>query len=338
MKTRLILLLLVLLGSQFQVVQAETEALSPQQLDDSIRINIWYGGWEADYTKTAYEMMFSYRNISDLHLYAGFGDAEQVFYDRSKTYAGAYYFYQDYSYFKLFFSEKNYEYPLDPQTLVANPDSSSYDQVPGVEFEISNLFSNGFRATVGYEVTQPNFFYDPDRSIENIKLYTELSIPTVIPQLRTKLYAALLRDPDPKLTEIKGRDNPHTSGGIAAITTVKYQTSTHKGVAIEYIANIWELEIKYLENRDLDGSYDYSLLNQYIYRLDPKRYLQFDYVYDTYSNESYLAGKTADVIMLSYYQEISAKYKFGIGYKQISVPDSDDSTAFISLQVKTGVL
>lgn len=336
MKTYFVLLLLF--GLHCQAVVAATAPMTQEQLDNSLRIDFWYGGWEADYTKTAYEMMLSYRNIEDLHLFAGYGDSEQVFYDRSKLYSGVYYFYQEYAFFKVFVTQKDYDYPVDADTLKANPDSSSYDKVPGLEIELSHLFNKDLRGTLSYELFHPNFFHDPDTTITNHKLNAQLDIVTAIPELRTKLYAAILRDPDPDKTEIKGRDNPQTSSGVATTTNVVFKSSSLLGVVVEYVKDKWELEVKFLENRDLDESYDYSLLNKFIYRLDAEKILRLDYVYDKFSDQSSLSGQTADVTMISYYQQYSPKYKFGVGFKHISVPNQDEDAVFISLQIKTGVL
>ena len=338
MKMSLLFCIMFLINLPLKNAAAETQALTQQEMDDSVRVDLWYGGWEPDYTKTAYEMMLSYRGIKDMHLFAGYGDAEQVFYDRTKVYAGGYFFYQNYSYFKAFVSQKDYDYPIDPITQSSNPDSSSYDKVPKLDLELSHRFNEDFRSTFTFEIFRPNFFYDPDTTITNYKLSAELYIVTAVPALRTKLYAAMLHDPDPDKTEIKGRDNPLTTLGTASNTNVSFRTSSLFGAAVEYVNDKWELEVKLLENRDLDESYDYSLLNRFIYRLDNKRKLQFDYVYDKFSTRSNLSGQTADVYMASYYQQLSPGIKFGAGIKHIGVPNRNENTAFVYLQFKSGIL
>jgi hypothetical protein len=308
-----------------------------EQLDQSLRIDFWYGGWEADYTKTAYEMMFSYRNLGNLHLYGGFGDSKQVYYDRSKVYAGGYFFFQDSSYFKTFVSQKTYDYPVNPVTRTVNPDSSSYHREPKLEFELYHQFKENLRGRLSYEISRPTFFYDPNATVTNHKLGTELGMDTPIPGLHTKLYAAMLHDPDPNLTEIKGRNNSRTAMGTATTTAVVYKNTFLYGGAVEYVRDMWEVEVKLLQNRDLDNSYNYSLLNKLIYRLDDKRYLQFDYLHDVFSNQSNYAGKTADVHLISYYQQYSQRLKFGFGAKRIAVPGRTDDTAFVFLQANTGL-
>ena len=281
--------------------------------------------------------MFSYRNLGNLHLYAGFGDSKQIYYDRSKVYAGGYYFFQDSSYIKSFVSQKTYDYPVNPVTRTVNPDSSSYHKEPKLEFELYHQFRENLRGRLSYEISRPTFFYDPNASVTNHKLGSELGIDTPIHGLHTKLYAAMLHDPDPNLTEIKGRNNSRTALGTATTTAVVYKNTFLYGGAVEYVRDMWEVEVKLLQNRDLDNSYNYSLLNKLIYRLDDKRYLQFDYLHDVFSNQSNYAGQTADVHLVSYYQQYSQRLKFGFGAKRIAVPGRTDDTAFVFLQANTGL-
>lgn len=308
------------------------------RLENSLRVDFWYGGWEADYTKSAYELMLSYRDLGKLHLFTGIGDAKQIYYNRSKVYAGGYYFYQDSSYIKAFVAKKTYDYPTDPATLTVNPDSSSYRTEPKLELELSHRFKEDLLGRLSYEVTRPSFFHDPSASVTNQKLGGELNVATPLPGLHAKLYAALLRDPDPSATEIRGRDNPRTALGAATNTAVVYKTSRLYGAAIEYVWDKWEVEVKLLQNRDLDDSYDYSIFNKLIYRVDDDRHLQVDYLHDEFSGQSNFAGQSADVQLFSYYQRYSPKLKFGVGFKRIAVPNRTDDTAFVFVQANTGLL
>ncbi len=334
------LFLCALLSSWFVCQNAFAEVdkpLNQEQLDRSLRLDFWYGGWEADYTKKAYELMASYRGVDNLHLLGGFGKANNVYYDRSKVYAGAYYFYEEYSYIKTLVSLKKYDYPINPATLTINPDSSSYHREPKLELELSRSLTDRLRGNFSYEISHPNFFHDQDTSITNHKLGAELIFVTANPELHAKLYASMLHDPDPNTTEIKGRDNLLTPLGVAAATSVNYQNSTLFGGAADYVKEKWELEIKFLENRDLDNSYDYSLLNKFIFRLDDKSHVRLDYLHDKFSSQSNYAGRTANVYMISYYRELSQELKFGFGLKHIGLPNQSNDTAFIFLQAKTGV-
>ena len=319
-------------------IAANSKPINQVPLDKTLRVDFWYGGWEADYTKTAYELMLSYRNLGNLHVYTGFGDAKQVYYNRSKFYAGAYYFYDESSYLKAFVTQKTYEYPIDPTTLSANPDSSSYRKEPKLEIEQYHRFSETLRERLAYEISRPGFFHDPDATVTNHKLSAELDLTTPLPGLGAKIYAAMLHDPDPNLTEIKGRNNPRTTLGTATNTAVVYKNSYLFGGAVEYIRDTWEAEVKLLQNRDLDNSYNYSVLNKFVYRIDDARYFQFDFLHDVFSSQSNYAGQTANVHLVSFYQKYSPRLKFGTGFKRIDVPGRTDDTAFIFLQFNTGLV
>ena len=331
------LILIAVLKCQLALA-ADNRELTAKNLDKGLNIDFWYGGWEPDYTKTAYEAMFSYRAIDKIHLYAGLGDSKQVFYDRTKIYAGGYYFYEDYSYIRLFISRKKYDYPIGPGAITPNPDSSSYDKVPRLELEVSQYFSKDTRGTLTYELSRPNFFHDKNTTITVQKLGGELSMVAADPKWHPKIYASLLRDPDPNKTEIRGFDNPLTPLGVATSTQVAFRTASLLGGAVQYAEDDWDLEVKYLQNRDLDNSYNYSLLNKFAYRIDDNRSIQLDYVYDKFSNQSNLPGMNANVYMASYFQQISPGVRYGLGYKHIDIPNRVQDTGFIYIQAKTGVL
>ena len=317
---------------------AKNPPVVPDRLNESLRVDFWYGGWEADYTKSAYELMFSYRDLGNLHLFAGFGNARQIYYDRSKIYAGGYLFFDSNSYLKTFVTRKTYEYPIDPTTLTVNPDSSSYHKEPKLEFELSHRFDEILLGRVSYEISHPSIFHDPGASVTNHKLGSEIIVSTPLSGLHTKIYAAMLHDPDPNLTEIKGRDNPRTALGTASTTKVIYKNSYLFGGAIEYVRDKWEIEVKLLQNRDLDNSYKYTLLNKFIYRIDDDRQFQIDFLHDEFSSQSNYSGLTANVHLYSYYQRYSPRLKYGLGFKRIDVPGRTDDTGFVFVQVNTGAL
>ncbi len=310
---------------------AENKDSGNKPQDDRLRIDLWNGGWEPDYTKTAYEAMLTYQATDKLRLNGGYGNAEQVYYDRSKFFAGGYYFYEDYSYLRAHFNQKKYKYPITPGALAPNPDSSSYDKVPRYEFEVSHYFNKDLRGTVSYELSRPNFFHDTSTTITLHKLSGE-AIMAASSIFRPKLYASILRDPDSKKTEIRGRDNSSTPMGVATATNVAFKSSSLLGAAVEYVESAWNAEVKYLQNRDLDDSYDYSLLSNVSYRIDNSSTLRLDHVYDKFSTDSNLSGKKANVYMASYYYQFSPGTKIGAGVKHIDVPGQTEDTGFVYLR------
>jgi hypothetical protein len=295
------------------------------------------GGWEADYTKGSYEAMLSYGGIDKLDLNAGYSYADQVYYTRHKVYANGYYFYNPNSYLKLNLAYKDYNYPVDPAVQKPNPDSNSYDIVPVIELEVSHWLRKDLRSTLTYEYFRPNFFHDKDSSANNHKVSAEVYYITPLDYLRFKAMFALLRDPDSKKTEIKGRNNPNTSLGIAASTDIQYQIQSLLGVGAEYVRGKWNAEFKYLPNRDLDSSYRYSLLAGVGYEFTDKISGRFDYVYDEYSSESNYPGKTAKVYLASVFYKLNPTIDLGVGYKFIDLPTQDDNAGFLTIAYKTGL-
>lgn len=338
LRTLMPCLLITLTTTATPLLAKDTPKQNTAQLDKGLTLDAWYGGWEPDYTKTAYEAMLSYRAIDKLHLFTGMGESKQVFYDRSKIYGGAYYFYEDYSFFKMFLSERTYKYPTLPGAVAPNPDANSYEKVPKLELEVSQYIDKNMRTTVSYELSQPNFYHDKGTKFTVHKLGAELAVNTPIPQLRAKVFTSILRDPDPNTTTIIGFANQAIGPTAATATTVNFRNTSLFGGAVQYVAPQWNLETKYMQNRDLDNSYDFSLLNKFSYQLTDESALQLDYVHDVFSNQSNLRGNTANVYMASYYKQHSKDIKYGFGLKHIGVPNNTQDTAFVYLQFRSGVV
>jgi len=295
------------------------------------------GGAEADYTTDSYEAALSYGGVDRLELNAGYGYTENIYYTRDKFFGSAYYFYRPDSYFKVYAAQKDYDYPVDSAVQKPNPDTNSYDTVPVFEAEISHWLTKNFRGSFIYEYFRPTFFYDQDSTASNHKFTTEAYYITPNPAIRLKAMFAVLRDPDSQSTEIKGRDNLNTAPGEAAETDVHYKTTSLLGAGIEYSKDRWNAEIKYLPNRDLDDSYDYSILAGLAYDFTERLTGRFDYVYDKYSTDSNYSGETANVYLLSALYGITPSTDIGVGYKRLSLPTSDDNAAFLTFSYKTGL-
>lgn len=306
--------------------------------DRGLQIRGWIGGWEPDYTKEGYEGMLFYDGLNRLNLYAGYSYSDQVYYNRKKVYVSGYYFYRPDSYMKLYLARKDYDYPVDPAVLKPNPDSNSYDKVPVAELEVSHWFIKTVRGTLAYEYFRPDFFYDQNTLAENRKISAEIYYLLPVDYLKVKVIYANLKDPDPDKTEIKGRDNLKTPIGTAAVTDIRYQTSSLLGGALEFDWDQWSAELKYLPNRDLDNSYKYSFLTNVGYEFNPRLSTRLDYVYDKYSATSSFAGETAKVYMMSALYALNDRIDLGIGYKLIHVPRGNENTGFVSLSYKTGLV
>jgi tetratricopeptide (TPR) repeat protein len=306
------------------------EDLESLRLSRGIGVMFMAGGWEPDYTTESYELMLSYKGYENLDLYAGLGYADQVYYERTKYYAKGYYFYKPDAYFKTAVFYKNYDYPVATTPV---PDSNSYDKVLTLEFEVSQWLTDDLRGAVIYEYIRPNFFHDPDTSATNHKVTAEAFYKTFYEPLRLKAFFAILRDPDPDRTVIKG--SPSAPAG--ASTSVEYQTQTLFGGGAEYVKGKWEAELKYIPNRDLDSSYSWSILAALGYQFTDRVRGRFDYVHDKFSSKSNFSGETADVYLGSVFYQVSQSLDLGAGLKHLSLPTEDDDTAFVTLSYKTGL-
>lgn len=310
------------------------EDLEDLRLRRGLVLNLMAGGWEADNTTEKYEGMLEYGGFDRTNLNGGYSYSKNPYYSRHKAYANGYYFYEGNSYAKLGVAYKDYNYPTGP-TL--QPDSNAYDKVPSFEVEVSHWFSSVFRGTLAYEFFRPNFLYDKDSHANNHKLSAEAYYLTPVDGLKLKFMYAVLRDPDPDKTQIKGRDLNRPIGDPAPSTNIEYQTQSLIGGGVEYSRKRYNAELKYLPNRDLDSSYSWSVLAGLGYVFTDRVSGRLDYVHDKYSSKSFNAGKTANIYLASVFYKVDNRTDLGFGAKYIDQPAGSDQTVFLTVSYKTGI-
>lgn len=309
----------------------DLESLS---LKRGLTLNLMAGGWEADNTKEKYEGMLEYGGLDRTLLNGGYSYSKNAYYSRHKAYANGYYFYSNNSYAKLGVAYKDYNYPTGP---TVQPDSSAYDKVPSFEVEVAHWFHPVFRGTLAYEFFRPSFLFDTDSKANNHKVSAEAYYITPVDGLRLKVLYAVLRDPDPDKTTIKGRALNMPVGTTAAATSVQYQTQSLLGGGAEVVRGKYSAEIKYLPNRDLDRSYSWSVLAGLGYGFTDRVTGRLDYVHDKYSSKSSQAGKTANVYLGSVFYKLDNRTDLGFGLKHIDLPTANDDTVFLTVAYKTGL-
>jgi len=310
------------------------EDLEDLNISRGLTLNLMAGGWEADNTTEKYEGMLEYGGVDKMNLNAGYSYSKNTYYSRHKAYANGYYFYEGNSYAKAGVAYKDYNYPTGP-TL--QPDSNAYDKVPSFEAEVSHWFSSTFRGTFAYEFFRPSFLYDKDTKANNHKISAEAYYITHVDGLKLKLMYALLKDPDPDNTTIKGRGLNMPLGTVASSTSIKYRTQSLLGAGAEYSRSNYEAEIKYLPNRDLDSSYSWSVLAGFAYAFTDKVTGRLDYVHDKYSSKSSNSGKTANVYLASVFYKLDKRTDLGFGAKHIDLPTTNDETVFVTVKYKLGI-
>ena len=313
------------------------EELYSLKLKRGLQLEVFIGGWEPDYTRFAYEGSLFYGRFNSFDLNAGYNYADLTYFTRSKVFAGAYYYYNPISYMGIYLAYKDYDYPVDPIMQKPNPDANAYDTVPVVELEISHWFIKSLRGTFAYQYSRPNFFYDKSLYVDVHLISAGLYYITPFEPLRLSAKYAILRDPNPEVTTIIGRKHKMQDVTTSTSTTVHYRTQSLFGGGIELLIEDLTAEIQYIQNRDLDSSYDYSILAALDYDFTDKFSGRLDYVYDKYSSESFYAGKAANIYMVSGLYELHPRVDLGAGYKYIVLPTDKQHTVFLSLTFRTGL-
>ncbi len=302
-----------------------------------LRLRANLGGTEPDSSRTAFEVALSYGGLDRVDLHAVYSYVDQVFYASHKVGAAAYWFYQGESYLKLEPALKTYHYPTDPTVQQPNPDSNSYQQLPRVDLEVAHWLAPGVRAALAYGFFAPTFFYDPAVRAFNHKLSAEARwLPWDL--LRLEAVFAVLRDPDPDRTLIQGRPEPGNPAALAPATSVAYRTTWLLGGAVGLQGRTWNVELRYLPNRDLDNSYrDSYLLSGAVDASEAVR-LQAFYIHDVYSSSSSYSGRTADIVMGQVRWQAFHQLALGAGGKYVDAPTRRGPTLLLSAEWRTELL
>ncbi len=291
----------------------------------------WLGGTEPGTSRQAFDAEARYAGINRLDLVAGYGYTDQVYYHSHKGFASAYWFYRGVSYLKADFTLRRYSYPDNPTVQRPTPDTNAYATVPRGELELAHWLSPNFRGGLDYQLFAPTFFFDPASRAVNHKLSAEAYWLAPDSPLRLSMFVAALRDPDPNATRIAGR-------GGALATSVVYRTTSLVGGAVALEGERWGAEVRYLPNRDLDNSYDWSLLSMLDLRPVESLGIRLQHVYDTYANASNYPGRVANIGMAQARWRLHPRLSVGAGYKYVEAPTRRGGTVLLSLEYGTGWL
>jgi hypothetical protein len=155
-------------------------------------------------------------------------------------------------------------------------------------------------------------------------------------QLRLMLVYALLRDPDPERTLVRGRTNPAVSPVPAASTRVVYRFSSLLGGGIGWTGRGWGVEVQYLPNRDLDGSYAASVLTRVTFEPTDRLAVRLQHVHDRYSDVSAFSGRSGNVALLGADYRVRPALSVGAGVKVFGGPLGPGVGGFLSMILRTG--
>jgi hypothetical protein len=343
-----LLVALFLLGPALAAAEVPQAPEPAPPVRRDLRISLDLGGTEPGTSKQAFEGVVAWRGTQPWELQAGYSYTDQVFYTSNRGFLTAYRFYDDgQSYVKADATLRKYDYPVDPTIRAPNPDSNSYEWVPRGELEVSHRLSEMFRAGVQYQLFPANFFWDTSSWAVNHKLSGSVEVRP-FQQLTLGARAAVLRDPDPKTTLILGRPLPGSAPApagqplctapaqCATQTSVVYRTTSLLGgwgaVDLDRVG----AKLEYLPNRDLDNSYDWSLLSMLEVRLTGRLAVRLEEVHDVYSSVSNFPGRTAEIVMGAARYQVSDALGIRGGYRYVDAPTRTGGTVIVGLELKPG--
>ncbi|HSM92198.1 MAG TPA: hypothetical protein VLT47_04870 [Anaeromyxobacteraceae bacterium] len=317
--------------------QAEPPPLDADALRRSLTLRADLGGTEPGTSRQAFEGALRYGGFDRLELQGGYAYTDQVYYRSNRGFLTAYRFYGDGdSYVKGDLTLRKYDYPVDPGVLRPTPDSNAYDWVPRGELEVQHVFAEPVRVGLAWQVFPANFFYDSSTWTVNQKVSGQLEVRP-LPPLRLKVIAAVLRDPDPRRTEISGRVSPVT-GVVAPRTDVVYRSTSLLGGAAAVVLDRVSAEVQVLPNRDLDNGYSWSLLSTVDLRATPWLDVRLQEVHDVYSSVSNYPGRTGEIYMGAAVFKLSEPLRLRGGLRWVDEPTRSGGTAIVGVEWRTGLL
>jgi hypothetical protein len=320
-----------------QAAVGETADQRDERLRRGLTLRADLGGTEPGTSKQAFEGVVRYAGFDHLELQGGYSYTDQVYYRSNRGFLTAYRFYGGGdSYVKADFTLRRYDYPTAPGVLRPTPDSNAYDWVPRGEAEVSHWLAPWARIGGAYQLFPANFFYDTSTWTVNQKLSAELEVRPIT-ALRLRAIGAILRDPDPRKTEIAGRTSPVT-GTTALRTDVVYRTTSLLGGAAALKLDRVGLEVMVLPNRDLDNGYAWSILSTVDLHAASWLDVRLQEVHDRYSNLSNYPGRTAEIYMAAAVFKVSEALRLRGGFRYVDAPTRRGGTAIVGLEWRTGLL
>ncbi len=304
-----------------------------------LTVRAWYGGTEPSTSRTAMDGEVWYGGLDRVELGAGGGWTDNIFYTRFKGFVDASWFYSQESYLKASAALRKYDYTGAKRPT---PDSSAYRFEPRAELEVSHWFARFLHANLDYQLDLPNFEYDPGTWIMTHK--GALEVETLWAGLRVGGTTAVLSHPDPKTTVVAG--SPSSLPG--ARTSVDYQPDFLWGAAVSYDASLWGVGARFISNRDLDSSYEWSVVSSFNLQPISRMTLDFQWVFDHYSADAGApyTNEFAHVVRGEARFDVLTDLVLGAGAQYVNNPGPasttdtsarNDVSLLLSLQYKTGL-
>lgn len=262
-------------------------------------------------------------NVDWLDLYAGYAVSDRLFYQKKSLWSDLYMFPSHDRYVRLGIQYKEYEYF---NANVSAPDISAYDQVPDVQLEAGASYGSGNYVSVEAELFRPNFYYNKNMHATNLKLAANVR-QSIIHYVYIKGFAAILRDPDPARFVVDG--SPGT------LNSFEYEWRGLAGAGIGYDDGRTFSEIKYIPDRDLDGSIQWSVFARAGYSWGSFG-IRYDLLYDRYAAGQGRALLDSKVNMITLTVSPLHQMEVQSGVKALT-RDITELMPFLSLRYKTGL-
>ena len=315
-----------LLGNVLERNPSDEEAdIALRQLQNRRGLQLFgsYGEGEIDYTTRFYRLGAFYGGVDWLDLHAGFSQSSKPGYDRSEASVDAYLFPSYRLYFRFGLREKRYTYP---HSRDFPPDDNAYTRVPDYQFEVGYYYVGENYVSLETEYYAPHFYWNNSLQAKNYKIGGTVRNWIVKP-VYAKIFAATLHDPDPTSLSFDQVTNTITGFGYEDLTLI--------GGALGFDNERVSAEVKYVPDRDLDRSLDWSVFSTLRVNANGLS-VQYDFLYDTYSSTSVKALSASQVHMLTTTVQPADLLELKVGMKML-VRGTTIVSPFVSLRLKTGV-
>jgi tetratricopeptide (TPR) repeat protein len=314
-------------------------ALESLRRSRGLTVQAWFDGSEPDASKAAAEAQLQYAGLDAVTLRAGGGWTDEIFYYRDKAYMTAYWFYAGDSYLSAGLAVRKYDYSAPGMPA---PDSNAYQWEPRAELQISHWIAPMVRLGAAYQLSVPDFQFDPGTWIANHKLTADAEVKLGA-GFSVSATAALLRDPDPNLTKVA-----NTPAALGGPTSVVSRLDWLFGGGASYDAPRWNVGVQALSNRDLDTSFDWSVLSSL--QILPFDWLSIDlqWILDHYAAGAGApyAGNLGNIVWAECSVDIIPPLRVSAGAKYVNNPGPTSLTdasprnnfaVLLALRYRTGI-
>lgn len=314
------------LRSVLRVNQEDEEARSMRNgiaLRRSLHLFGSAGGTEVDYARNVQEAGAFIGWFDRMDLYGGISRTDRIFYRRTSIWSDAYLFPGGGWTLRAGIRMKRYEYPVE---LNPRPDNSAYARSTHFQIEGSHDFGGGNSLSLELEYFRPEMYWNTGLRANNIKVSAGLR-STIIGEIYGKLFAAMLRDPDPDSFVMEAATGTALGFG--------YETVTLVGGGVGYDGGDFAGEVMYVPDRDLDRSLEWSVFAKVRYM--PGRFgVQADLLLDRYPAIGTREVTASRVVMISVLANPWDALEVRAGWKALTRLTTE-SAPFVTLRIKTGL-